>query len=293
MVEATQTAATRDRSPAYPAIALKPALERLVEFDAHFKRSPARPEKVGEAWKINTPATASRVAAALRYFGFLEYREGPSGREITVTEEGRKYLKAQQEETRREVVKSAALRPKQIAKSWEDWGQDRPADAACLDQLIQKYGFSVGGAREFLKVYDATIAYAGLSASDKVPEVDTADGGEDGQTEEDVAKVNVDPGASGKTKGILPPKEQRVTVMEGERELTTGMLAKDANFRLIVSGKIGVKEIERLIKKLELDKEILADFDLAEPPEHIRSARSSDLPNLVRRAVGDADEEGR
>ena len=52
-----------------------------------------------------------------------------------------------------------------------------------------------------------------------------------------------------------------VKVMEGERELTTGMLAKDANFRLIVSGKIGVKEIERLIKKLELDKEILAEQD--------------------------------
>jgi hypothetical protein len=38
--------------------------------------------------------------------------------------------------------------------------------------------------------------------------------------------------------------------MEGERELTTGMLAKDTSFRLIVSGNIGVKEIERLIKKL-------------------------------------------
>ena len=49
--------------------------------------------------------------------------------------------------------------------------------------------------------------------------------------------------------------------MAGERELTTGLLAKDASFRLIVSGKIGVKEIERLIKKLELDKEILAESD--------------------------------
>jgi hypothetical protein len=33
----------------------------------------------------------------------------------------------------------------------------------------------------------------------------------------------------------------------------------DANFRLIVSGHIGVKKIERLIKKLAFDKEILAD----------------------------------
>ena len=49
--------------------------------------------------------------------------------------------------------------------------------------------------------------------------------------------------------------------MAVERELTTGLLAKDASFRLIVTGKIGAKEIERLIAKLELDKEILAEPD--------------------------------
>lgn len=48
--------------------------------------------------------------------------------------------------------------------------------------------------------------------------------------------------------------------MHGERELTTGLLSKDASFRLIVSGKVGEKEIERLIRKLEFDKEILADI---------------------------------
>jgi len=35
--------------------------------------------------------------------------------------------------------------------------------------------------------------------------------------------------------------------MAGEPELTTGMLAKDSTFRLIVTGNVGVKEIERLI----------------------------------------------
>ncbi|HUO22724.1 MAG TPA: hypothetical protein VMU59_09450 [Caulobacteraceae bacterium] len=51
--------------------------------------------------------------------------------------------------------------------------------------------------------------------------------------------------------------------MSGERELTTGLLSKDASFRLIVTGQIGVKEIERLIAKLEIDKEILAEADAA------------------------------
>ena len=54
-----------------------------------------------------------------------------------------------------------------------------------------------------------------------------------------------------------------VRLMEGERELTTGLLSKDASFRLIVSGSVGEKEIDRLIAKLTIDKEILA-----ETPEH-------------------------
>lgn len=57
--------------------------------------------------------------------------------------------------------------------------------------------------------------------------------------------------------------------MAGERELTTGMLAKEASFRLIVTGNIGVKEIERLIQKLEIDKEILADLDDSDIKEEL------------------------
>jgi hypothetical protein len=37
--------------------------------------------------------------------------------------------------------------------------------------------------------------------------------------------------------------------------IMTRFLSKGASFRLIVSGKIGEKKIERLIKKLELNKE--------------------------------------
>ncbi len=48
-------------------------------------------------------------------------------------------------------------------------------------------------------------------------------------------------------------------VTEGERELSTGMLAPGTSFRVLVKGRVGVKEIERLIRKLELDRDILAD----------------------------------
>jgi hypothetical protein len=62
----------------------------------------------------------------------------------------------------------------------------------------------------------------------------------------------------------VPPAQGKVKLMAGERELTTGLLSKEASFRLVVSGQIGVKEIERLIRKLELDKEILAEQECDE-----------------------------
>jgi hypothetical protein len=42
-----------------------------------------------------------------------------------------------------------------------------------------------------------------------------------------------------------------VVILDGERELTPGLLSKDASFPLNVTGAIIVKEIEMLIKKLE------------------------------------------
>jgi hypothetical protein len=200
MTDTKEAAGQRDRSPAFPVIALEAALGKLVDFETHYKRTPARPDKVGEAWEIKTKAYADRIAAALRYFGLLEYHGSGKDRSIVVSENGRKYLRAQQDELKREIAKAAALRPKQIAKRWNDWGSDRPADAACLGVLMEE-GFSEGGARDFLKVYDATITYARLSNSDKPP----ADGQEDEEESEALAmtpQVHTPPKPGS---GVLPP----------------------------------------------------------------------------------------
>lgn len=259
MADTAENVTQRDRSPSFPVVGLKVAFERLVEFETYFKRSAARPEKVGDAWSITTKAYADRIAAALRYFGLLEYQGAGKERTIAISEEGRKYLRAQQEETKREVIKAAALRPKQIADCWELWSNDRPADAACVDDLVQTRAFSVAGARDFLKVYDSTISFAGLTASDKVgPKL--GDNAPEEAAETGFTSNPVWP----KPPAAPPPLQGKVNLMAGERELTTGLLAKEASFRLIVSGKIGVKEIERLIQKLEIDKDILADQDEAE-----------------------------
>lgn len=45
------------------------------------------------------------MAAALRYFGLLEYQGAGKDRCIVLSEEGRNYLKAQQPETKAIIVK--------------------------------------------------------------------------------------------------------------------------------------------------------------------------------------------
>src|SRR3984957_20490168 len=104
MAAAGEITGQRDRSPAYPIIPLGAALERLAQFEAHFKRSSARPEKVGDAWNIKAKAHADRITAALRYFGLLEYQGAGKERSVVVSDLGRNYLRAQQEKTKQEIV---------------------------------------------------------------------------------------------------------------------------------------------------------------------------------------------
>jgi hypothetical protein len=203
MTDHAESTGARDRSPAYPIIPLKAAIDRLAEFDVHFKRSAARPEKIGDAWGIKGKAYVDRTTAALKYFGLLEYQGTGSGRQIAVSDEGRKYLRAQQEETKQLLLKAAALRPRQIAKFWEKWGRDRPADPACIDELTFHHGFSDKGARDFLRVYDDTITFARLSSNDII----TSENSQvEAEEEEDLQPMTPTPSSeAGKTRPTAPP----------------------------------------------------------------------------------------
>jgi hypothetical protein len=246
MPELSQPASLRRRSPAYPMFALGEALEHLEALDVHFAGNAIRSQEVGDAWGIKAKTYASRMTAALRYFGLVKYRGGwkLKNRQIVISHEGRTYLAAQQEDIRREVIRAAALRPKTLAQCWSKWGEDRPADAVCLDDLVLNSGFSRAGAREFLKIYTATITLARLGKPDsaRVQEELEAPKRENSSEQPEV-----------------PRDRQTSDKVRSERELTAGILSNNATFRVMVSGPVGAREIERLIAKLRFDQQILAE----------------------------------
>lgn len=252
----------RERSPSFPFIPLQQAIKRLQEFETTFGRHPAPAKHTGSAWGMKGwTSQAQQTLAALKAFGLVEYTGASQDLTASITDDARTYIRAQQDSVKAEVLKRVALNPKAIAKYFGDWGSDRPPDAVCLDRLVLKDGFTESAAKLFLNVYDSTIAFAGLTDSDKIATQGEGDIAPEDDTVVEPAVEKLDPPpAAGPKRDPRPPVKQRsIEMTEGERELTTGILSKGATFRVIVSGHVGEKEIERLIRKLEFDKEILAD----------------------------------
>lgn len=176
----------RDRSPSFPFISLKVAVNRLAAFEVYFKRYPAPAKKAGLAWGMKADSSqAAQTLAALKAFGFVEYTGSGNDLQASISESGRTLLRAQQESVKQEILKRAALQPKIIAKYWHVWNADRPQDPICLDDLVLKGAFTEPAAKLFLSVYDDTISFAGLSDSDKESSVIAAIGNEIEDEEDD------------------------------------------------------------------------------------------------------------
>ncbi|WP_116653158.1 hypothetical protein [Pelagibacterium sediminicola] len=162
---------TKDRSPSFPFIPLEEVVKRLQAFEQTFGRHPAPASKAGLAWGMKENSSqANQTLAAMRAFGLVRYEGSAAERKALLTDDARTYLRAQQESLKRDVLKKIALEPAQIKKFWSVWGADRPPDPVCLDDLVLKHAFTDSAAHTFLKVYDATIDYAGLTDSDTIVE---------------------------------------------------------------------------------------------------------------------------
>lgn len=260
------TKAKRERSPSFPFIPLKTAIERLAALDAYSNRHPVPAKHSGAAWGYKGyTSQAMQTLAALKAFGLISYRGSGDSLEAVLSEDGRTYLRAQQESIKEEILKRVAIKPKALATYFSKWGTSRPNDAICLDELVLKGGFNATGAKTFLSVYDETISYAGLSNSDKKEAAETAsspEGEDDGQIEEE-ASMDAQPVAPEKKSGLswartasqssqspplaAPPIGKPRIIMNGDH------LDIHASVDLA-----GLKQLQTMLKKYEEILEMMA-----------------------------------
>ncbi len=116
--DAAQTNSKGQRSPSFPFIPLQTAIERMAAFEAKFGRHPTPANKVGMAWDMKDQSSqADQTLAALRSFGLVVYNGNGPLREVSLSDEGRNYLRAQQESVKEGILKVCALRRRSCANS--------------------------------------------------------------------------------------------------------------------------------------------------------------------------------
>ncbi len=243
MASDSKSAGTR-----FPFINLEKALGRAKElFDADQKGREMALSAAFAVWQYSEKSSGGfQTIAALKMYGLL--RAGDT-RKVGLTDAALRYFRDEREEEKNKLTREFALKPKLISALWKDWRATPPADTIARSHLKTDRGLNDQGSRSLLSIYKENLAFTQLKADDKVPD----------PVEDDQEEVVDDGDGDTAPPPIRPRRETKI--MEGERELTSGLLSKDSSFRLIVSGDVGVKELERLIEKLKIDKEILGETE--------------------------------
>ncbi len=262
----------RYRSPPYPSIGLAKAIERSKQLYGTAMHHPAGGSVLGEAWGYGAKSSGLwATAAALLQYGLATDEGSGASRKVILTDKALRIIRDADpdSEKRKAAIQSAATSPTVFAELIEKFGTSQNVSEVILKNYLildraesGKALFSDQAADDLISIFRQTIDYAGIKDSGTLPpdnEDKDADEEEDisEKTRSELSKIQDRSGTGNKT----PPADTKGDIQMGERELTTGLLSKDAGFRLIVNGKIGAKEIDRLIAKLELDKEILAESD--------------------------------
>jgi len=258
--------AKQGRSPAYPSLSIEKAIDKAQAlYDAEGKYAVPMPSAF-RAWGYGEKSSGARLArAALRYYGLVAVEgDGETGK-VRLTDDALRVLldKREDQSERRAIIRRLALNPSIHKKLAENFPEGIKSDATAQHFLVFEEGYNDSAAGELVAEFKETATYAGLFEPANMPDKPATDEGEEvppiGARAADPDYAAIPPSIPrGK---VLRIGGGKVQLMDGERELTTGLLAKDTSFRLIVNGPVGVKEIERLIRKLELDKEILAEVD--------------------------------
>lgn len=230
----------RTRSPNYPYVGLPAAIERVRKlYDKEHQNRMSRTVVAQHLGFGGLNGIAMSVISALSKYGLLANIDD----DLQVSNDALTILvDPADSEERTQALRRSALKPDLFSEVHKHFGGQIPSDINLLAYL-QKHGFTANAAALAAKSFRETMQL--ISGQVALPR------GNNGKPLE----------GNG-----MPPEPQRESskpskTAANERELTTGLLSKNASFRLLVSGDVGVKEIERLIAKLQLDKEILAEPD--------------------------------
>lgn len=157
----------KGRSPAYPSIDLGKAVQRVGQVYAKEKQYAVSTTVIPGLWgyaSLNGPA-AQQLSALLK-FGLMSDEGTGNERTVKVTDLAVQILNHPSSDAREEAIKTAALLPGIHREMWDQYGAELPSDSNLLWRLTRERSFTDTGAREFIREWRDTIAFAKLGSED-------------------------------------------------------------------------------------------------------------------------------
>jgi len=183
---ATPPKRRQGRSPAYPFIALKSALDQArALYDAEGRYSAPLPPAFA-AWGYGAKSSGGRqTVAALRYFGLIDVEGEGDNRKVKVSDDALRALLDEREDRSEyhRLIRDFALKPAVHQRLIEQYPKGLPSDASVRHFLMFECEFNESAAIEVLDEFKETAAFAKLyqpnNMQDKSEgETPTPDGGE-------------------------------------------------------------------------------------------------------------------
>jgi hypothetical protein len=281
---------TRHRSPPFPFITLPKAIERLRQLQGLHLPTQTRAarkwapealssEELRVAWKYGSKSSGlAQTAAALIQFGLLSPNGTFSGRRFEITSDALELVRISRwHPDMKQLMRNAAMMPKIHRELFAKFGGAGKIEDAEIERYLvidraqaKKAAFSPSSARDLIKEYRVTMRAAELSETE--PRGHSSSAARGALEEANLTPASVPQefapsqeliesaprGMSHRKAAGSAAKTDAPPVRDHERIWDQGPLSPTAEYRLLISGEVGEKEIEVLIRRLEISKQTLA-----------------------------------
>jgi hypothetical protein len=234
------------RSPAYPGIDLKTAIDKAQALHATEGNYAVPMPSAFAAWGYSAKSSGGReTRAALRYFGLITVEGDSETGKVKLTEKALRVLldKREDQTEKKALIRELALTPSVHKQLLADYPHGIKSDASVAHSLMFDHNYNQSAASEIVAEFKATAAYAGLYDPDIVVDNLVTDLVPDEAA--DATVKTLPPQSPKPTGGIVTPAAE-VKLMDGERIVFTEESNPQNYLKLIASGDVDGTMLEAL-----------------------------------------------